>query len=321
MVTIADIYKARRRMAGLVQRTPLEHSPALSDLTGAEVYLKLEMMRETRAFKVRGATNFLMALPQADRSRGVVAASGGSHAAGVAAAARRLGVPATIVMTERSPRNLQDICRGYGAEVIVQGQVYDDASRLAEQISEETGRPLIHSYDDPLIIAGQGTIGLEIMEDLPDVDVVILPVGGGGLLAGAGSALKSLRPQTRVIGVEPERAAAMTASLQAGTIVELTDPHSLADKLVVKAVGKLNLAMAQRYTDQMVTVSEDEIARSIITLVDKASLLAEGAAAAALAALLSLRHECEGKRVALVLTGGNIAPEVLARVLAGERDR
>lgn len=180
------------------------------------MYLKLEMMRETRAFKVRGATNFIVALSRKERQQGVVAASGGSHAAGVAYAASRLGVPATLVLTERSPRHLRATCASYGAEVVVQGQVYNDAAAVAEEISRRTGHRFIHSYDDPFIIAGQGTVGLEIMEDLPDVDAVLVPVGGGGLLAGVGCAVKTLRPQAEVIGVEPQQAAAMAlAALEA----------------------------------------------------------------------------------------------------------
>ena len=316
MVTIEDIYQARKRIAPLVQRTPLEYSRLLSEATGAEVYLKLEMMRETRAFKVRGATNFILAMPPEERARGVVAASGGSHAVGVAYAASRLGVDATIVMTERSPVNLRAICRGYGAEVVVQGQVYNDAAAVAEEISRSGGQRLIHSYDDPYIIAGQGTVGLEIVEDLPDVDAVIAPVGGGGLLAGVGCAVKTLRPAARVYGVEPEEAAAMAASLREGRLVWLDNPHSLADKLVVKAVGQINLEMAQRYADWVVTVSEGAIAQAIRDLLEQAGVLAEGAGAAALAALHSLRGELAGRKVALILTGGNIAPDVLARVLA-----
>lgn len=316
MIAIQEIYAARQRIAPLVQRTPLEYSRPLTEQTGVETYLKLEMMRETRAFKVRGAANFMLAMTEAQRAHGVVAASGGSHAVGVASVANHLRLPATIVMTERSPENLRRICRGYGAEVIVQGQVYDDAAQVAIELSHSTGRPLIHSYDDPHIIAGQGTIGIEIMEDLPAVDAVLVPVGGGGLLAGVGCAIKTLRPEVEVIGVEPEQAAAMTLSLKEGRQVWLDDPRSLADKLVVKAPGRLNLAMAQRYVDRMVTVSEADIAKAIVALLDGCSILAEGAAAAALAALWALRDELKGRRVALILTGGNIAPTTLAQVLA-----
>lgn len=312
-----EIYAARKRIAGLVNRTPLEYSQPLSVLTGAEVYLKLEMMRETRAFKIRGAVNFLMAMTPEERRRGVVAASGGSHAQGVAFAANRLGVPATIVMTERAPQNLVEICRGYGAEVVVEGQVYNDALKRAEAISRETGRRQVHSYDDPYIIAGQGTVGLEIMEDLPDPDAVFVPVGGGGLLGGVGCAVKSLSPSTTVLGVEPEQAAGMTRALEAGAIVHLDDPRSLADKLVTKAVGPLTLAGAQRYADGMVLVSEMAVAEAIRTFLGRVNLLVEGAGAAALAALQARQSDWQGRKVVLILTGGNIDLSVLQRVLAG----
>lgn len=264
---------------------------------------------------MRGAANFIAAMSPEERGRGVVAASGGSHAAGVAYAADRLGASATIVMTERSPVNLRDLCRGYGAEVIVQGQVYNDAVAVAEAISQESGRRLVHSYDDPLIIAGQGTVGIEIIEDLPDVDAVFVPVGGGGLLAGVGCALKTLRPAAEVIGVEPENAAAMAVPLREGRQVWLENPRSLADKLVVKAVGRLNLEMAQDYADRVVTVSEAAISRGIYTLLARGGILTEGAAAAAFAALEETRDQMQGRKIALILTGANIDPPVLARVL------
>jgi len=316
VVTITDILAARQRIRGLVEPTPLEYSRPLSELTGAHVYLKMELMRETRAFKIRGAANFLQSLPAAERARGVVAASGGSHAQGVAYAAGRLGVPATIVMTERSPLNLRAICRSYGAKVLVQGQVYDDASLVAADISRETGRRLIHSYDDPDIIAGQGTIGLEIAEALPDLDIAIVPVGGGGLLGGVGCALHALRPTAKVIGVEPEQAAAMAESLKVGTLVRLADPRSIADKLVVKSVGRLNLQMAQLYVERIVTVPEEAIGEAIYTFLNQVNLLVEGAGAAALAALRHMGEEWRGRKVVLVLTGGNIEAHVLARVIA-----
>lgn len=316
MIEVKDIYTARQRIAPLVCRTPLEYSQPLSELTGANVYLKLEMMRETRAFKIRGAVNCMAAIPEADRSRGVVAASGGSHAQGVAFAANRLGIPATIVMTERSSQNLRDICRGYGAEVIVKGAIFNDANAVAEEISRETGRPLIHSFEDPLIIAGQDTIGLEIAEDLPNVDAVIVPVGGGGLLGGVGCAIKTLCPGAQVIGVEPEQVASMTEAMRVGRPVTVENPRSLADKLVVQTVGDLTLRVSQRYTDEMINVSEAEIAESLYTMLHTINLLTEGAASASLAALRRLEDRLRGKNVALILTGGNIDAQILTRVLA-----
>lgn len=314
---LTAVLDAARIIAPHVATTPLEYSSAFSRETGAEVYLKLEMLRETRAFKVRGACNFMARLTAAQRGRGVVAASGGSHAQGVAFAARQFGTRATIVMTERSPQNLRQICRDYGAEVIVSGQVYEDAQERARAIAAETGAVSVHSFDDPLIVAGQGTIGLEILQHLPDVDAIIVPVGGGGLLGGMGVVAKSVNPAIRVIGVEPSGAASMWAALQAGSPVRLENVRSLADKLVTRSTGALNLALVQRFCDEMVLVEEAEIAQGIRDLLGTANLLAEGAAAAALAALRRKAPELAGRKVALVLTGGNIDAPVLAKVLGG----
>ncbi|HYF92102.1 MAG TPA: threonine/serine dehydratase [Symbiobacteriaceae bacterium] len=312
---LTDVLDAARTIAPYVGVTPLEYSPALSRQTGAEVYLKLEMLRETRAFKIRGACNFMAHLSAEQRQRGVVAASGGSHAQGVAFAARRFGVKATIVMTERSPANLRQICRDYGAEVIVAGQVYEDAGERAAAIAAATGAVTVHSFDDPLIVAGQGTIGLEILQALPEVDAIIAPVGGGGLLGGVGLAAKSVNPAIRVIGVEPAGAASMTAALVAGRPVRLENVGSVADKLVTRSTGALNLALAQKYCDEVVLVEEGAIRQAMRDLLGVANLLAEGAAASALAALRLRTAELAGKRVALILTGGNIDAGVLASLL------
>ncbi len=313
--TLTDVLDAARTIAPHVGPTPLEHSAAFSRETGAEVYLKLEMMRETRAFKIRGACNFMARLTPEQRSRGVVAASGGSHAQGVAFAAQRFGVKATIVMTERAPANLRQICREYGAEVIVSGQVYEDAQETAARIAAETGAVPVHSFADPHIVAGQGTIGLEILQALPDVEAIICPVGGGGLLGGVGLVARAVNPDIRVIGVEPAGAASMTAALRAGRPVRLEQVRSIADKLVTRSTGALNLSLAQRCCDEVVLVEEAEIRRAIRDLLTTANLLAEGAAAAALAALRRKATDLAGRKVALVLTGGNIDAQVLAGVL------
>lgn len=313
--TLTDVLDAARTIAPHVGVTPLEYSPAFSAETGAQVYLKLEMLRETRAFKIRGACNFMARLTPEQRQRGVVAASGGSHAQGVAFAAHRFGVKATIVMTERSPLNLRQICRDYGAEVIVAGQVYEDAQERASAIAAETGAVPVHSFHDPLIIAGQGTIGLEILQAQPDIDAVIVPVGGGGLLGGVGLVAKSINPAIRVIGVEPAGAASMTAALGAGAPVRLENVRSVADKLVTRSTGELNLAMAQRFCDEVVLVDEPTIRQAMRDLLGTANLLAEGAAASALAALRAKAAELAGRKVALILTGGNVDAAVLASVL------
>ncbi|HYG60110.1 MAG TPA: threonine/serine dehydratase [Symbiobacteriaceae bacterium] len=315
--TLTDVLDAARTIAPHVGATPLEYSTPFSRETGAEVYLKLEMMRETRAFKIRGACNFMARLSPAQQRLGVVAASGGSHAQGVAYAAKRFGIKATIVMTERSPANLRAICRDYGADVIVDGQVYEDAQARAYAIAADSGAVPVHSFDDPRIVAGQGTIGLEILQALPAVDAVIVPVGGGGLLGGVGLVCKSVNPAIQVIGVEPAGAASMTAALLAGHPVRLENVGSLADKLVTRATGALNLALARQYCDEVVLAEEAAIAQGIRDLLGTANLLAEGAAAAALAALRQKALALRGKRVALVLTGGNIDAGVLGKVLQG----
>ncbi|HWI64938.1 MAG TPA: threonine/serine dehydratase [Symbiobacteriaceae bacterium] len=312
---LTDVLDAARTIAPYVGATPLEYSPAFSREIGAEVWLKLEMLRETRAFKIRGACNFMARLTPEQRQRGVVAASGGSHAQGVAFAARQFGVKATIVMTERSPVNLRRICQDYGAEVIVAGQVYEDAGERAAAIAAETGAVPVHSFDDPWIVAGQGTIGLEILQKLPSVDAIIVPVGGGGLLGGVGLVAKSVNPAIRVIGVEPAGAASMTAALVAGQPVRLENVGSVADKLVTRSTGALNFELARRYCDEVVLVEEAAIRQAIRDLLGVANLLAEGAAASALAALRLRAAELSGRRVALVLTGGNIDARVLASVL------
>jgi threonine dehydratase len=315
LLHLTDVLDAAKTIAPYVGTTPLEYSASFSRETGAEVYLKLEMLRETRAFKVRGACNFMARLSPEERERGVVAASGGSHAQGVAYAARKLGVKATIVMTERSPANLRAICRDYGAEVIVAGQVYEDAQERAAQIAAETGAIPVHSFNDPYIVAGQGTVGLEILQALPSADAIIVPVGGGGLLGGVGLVAKSINPQIRVIGVEPAGAASMTAALVSGHPVRLENVGSVADKLVTRSTGELNLALAQHYCDEVVLVAEGAIRQAMRDLLATSNLLAEGAAATALAGLRQKAGDLQGCKVALVLTGGNIDAKVLAGVL------
>jgi len=313
---LKDILKAQRNISPWVRETPLEHHRGLSALLGAEVYLKMEMMRETRAFKIRGACHFIAELGQEKRQRGVIAASGGSHALGVAYAASVMKVPATIVVTLRAPKHIAESCRLYGAEVIVAGEVYDDACRIAMEIAEERGLTFIHSYDHPAIVAGQGTVGLEIFHQLPDPDVIICPVGGGGLINGVMITAGAFRPETEVWGVEPEGAPTMTESLRAEKLVHLDNPRSVADKLVTKEVGRLNFEIARRLSPRMVTVSEEQIRHAMYLLLSQANLWAEGAAASALAAAWKERESLRGKKAVLVLTGGNVDAAVIRQVLA-----
>lgn len=296
-------------------RAPIERSPYLSQLLGADILLKIETFKPTRTFKVRGALNKIASLDDAARARGVVAASAGSHAQGVSYAAWRLGAPATVVMPNGVSATTVGVCRAYGAEVLLSGELYDDTLALAHQIEREQGKTFVHPYEDPLIIAGQGTIGLEILDDVPDVDTVIVGVGGGGLLAGVALALKEQRPSVRIVGVEPEGADAVRRSREAGHPVVLAHPHSIADKLVAKSTSQLNVDLIRRYVDDIVTVSDGAIGSATYDYLERSSLLVEPSGAATLAAVRSGAVRARGRTV-LIVSGGNASPEVLARMIA-----
>lgn len=315
MLSLSDVVAARAVVDRYLPRAPIERSPYLSQLLGAEILLKIETFKPTRTFKVRGALNKIASLSDADRARGVVTASAGSHAQGVSYAAWRLGAPATVVMPTGVSDTTIGVCRAYGAEVLLSGELYDDTLVLAHQIERERGKSFIHPYADPLIIAGQGTIGLEILDDVPDVDTVIIGVGGGGLLAGAALALKERLPSVRVIGVEPEGADAVRRSREAGRPVVLERPHSIADKLVAKSTSQLNVDLIRKYVDDIVTVTDAAIGSAVYDYLERLSLLVEPSGAATLAALRSGAVRPRGRTV-LVVSGGNAAPAVLARILA-----
>ena len=320
-VRIDDVMAARRVVDRYLPRAPLERSPLLCQELGAEVHLKIETFKPTRTFKVRGALNKIASLDERSRARGVVAASAGSHAQGVAYAAWALGVSATVVMPNSVSPQIVSVCRSYGATVRLEGDVYDDTLALAERIESEEGRAFVHPYADPLIVAGQGTIGLELYDDLPDVETVIVAVGGGGLICGIGLALKHLNPSARVIGVEPEGADAFGRSLRAGHPVELERPASIADKLVAKSTKQLNVDLGREVVDDVVTVTEDALADATYEYVDRHSMLVEPAGAASLAAVRSGKVNVAGQRVALVVSGGNAAPPLLARIIAERAGR
>jgi len=315
LVTLLNVLEAEKRIRPYVSPTPFEYSPILSKEYQAGLFLKIESFRELRSFKVRGAMNFMQTHLEHAKRNGVVASSGGSHALGVAFGANRLGIDATIVMTERAPRNLVTMVESYGANVIVKGSVYNDASKVAHEIEKKENRLYIDSFNDPAIVAGQGTIGLEMLREVQDLDMILVPVGGGGLLAGVSMVAKSLSPNIQVIGLEPEQAAAMTVSIQQDKLVELSNPGSIADKLVVKQVGNLTLEMAKKYVDGMITLTEDEIKKAMYTFHEKASLLIEGAAAVPLAAIQAQKVDVKGKKVGLILTGGNVSPDVFNQIL------
>ena len=307
---------ARRIVDRYLPRAPLERSPLLSTDLGADVYLKIETFKPTRSFKVRGALNKIASLDDAARRRGVVAASAGSHAQGVAFAASALEAPATVVMPRGVSDTIVRVCQAYGAEVLLEGAVYDDTLALAHRIEREQGKTFVHPYADPLIVAGQGTIGLEILDDLPDVELAIVAVGGGGLITGIALALRAARPNVRVVGVEPEGADAVGRSVRAGHPIVLEHPQSVADKLVAKSTEMLNVELATRYVDEFVTVSDRDLERASYEYLESLSLLVEPSGAAPLAAVRAGKVDVRGRRTVLVVSGGNATAELIARIAA-----
>jgi threonine dehydratase len=306
MLSLEMIRQARERLRGLLPRTPLVPSDTLSRRLGARVSLKLEFLQKTGSFKPRGAFNKLLSLSDEERGRGVVAVSGGNHAQGVAYAARRLGVPAVICMPQATPANYLDATRGYGAEVLLTPDIH--AAFAETDRLESQGRVLLHPFDDPLVAAGQGTIGLEILEDAPDVTHVYVSIGGGGLLAGVGTALKSVKPDVQVVGVETEGADAMSQALAAGRPVELPAITSIARTLGAPKVSAFTLEAARRLAREVVVVPDAEAVAALVLLLERAKVLTEPAAACCLAAAERQRaHLKPGDHVVLLLCGGNVS--------------
>ena len=316
MLTLADIQAARKRIAGGIAVTPCSESIPLSELCGCQIYCKLEYLQRTGSFKERGARNALLLLAPEIRGRGVIAASAGNHALGLAYHGQLLGIAVTVVMPVNAPLIKVATCRRLGAKVVLHGDSYDAAQAHAHQLATDLGLTYVHGYDDPAVIAGQGTLGLEILEQIPDVDVVILPVGGAGLLAGVAVAVKALRPEIKILGVEAEHAPSMTAALAANRPVPVDVQPTLADGLAVRRVGERAFALAQPRLDGMATVDEEAIALAVFRLMELEKSVVEGAGATPLAALLRQRFpNLKGKRVALVLAGGNIDLTLLDRVI------
>ena len=314
-VTLDDVRAAQARLKGLIAATPCPYSETLSRLTGSRVFVKLENLQMTGSFKERGAANVLLVLGEAERRRGVVAASAGNHGLAVAFHAARLGIGAVIVMPDWAPLTKVTAARRHGAEVVLYGDNYDAAYARAREIEAERGLVFIHPFDDSRVIAGQGTIGLELCEQVPDLEAVLVPVGGGGLAGGIGVALKALRPGTRLIGVQAEEVPGMRAALDAGKRVTVPSAPTIADGIAVRRVGEHTLALARRYLDGVVTVSEEEIANAILLLLEIEKTVVEGAGAVALAALVNKRVSLEGRAVVLLLGGGNIDVNLIARII------
>ena len=313
-VGLADIEAAREVLEGVAVRTPMEESRWLSELVGGEVRLKAENLQRTGSFKARGAYVRISRLSEEERARGVVAASAGNHAQGVALAAQLLGITATVFMPEGAPIPKERATRGYGAEVVFTGQYLEDALVAAHEFAERTGAVLIHPFDHPDVVAGQGTVGLEIIEQLPEVATVVVPTGGGGLLAGVALAVKALSPGVRVVGVQAKDAAAYPGSLEAGRPTPLAVMRTMADGIAVGRPGDLTFAAVVEHVDEVLTVSEDSLARAVLSLAERAKLVCEPAGAAAVAALLDHPDAFEAPVVA-VLSGGNIDPLLLGKVI------
>ena len=314
-----NILRASRVLKEVVHKTPLDRSRFFSSASGGDVYLKLENLQKTGAFKVRGAYYKIYMLSPDEKKRGVVAASAGNHAQGVAFASRAAGVDAVIVMPETAPIAKIEATRSYGARIILYGDLYDDAYEKALEIARSEGRVFIHPFDDPYVIAGQGTIALEIIESLPSFDTIIVPVGGGGLISGIAIAVRMLLgDQVKIIGVEAERSPSMKISLEQGHPTEVSVAHSIADGIVVKKPGELTYSIISELVDDIVTVSDDEIAHAIVALLERGKTLAEGAGAVSLAAILSGKVDIANKKCVAIVSGGNIDLSLLSRIIPRE---
>ncbi len=315
MLNLSDIVAAQGRISGKVRRTPCVESPALSELTGTKLRLKLENLQLTGSFKERGACNRLEVMSLEERARGVITASAGNHAQAVARHGARLGVSVTVVMPEATPLVKVTATRRYGATVILKGTSYDDAAETAAGIGRERGLVYVHPFEDPFVIAGQGTIGLELLADAPELDAVIVPVGGGGLIAGVACAIKETNPRVRVLGVESRRFPSMKYALESIAPPSLPGGKTIADGIAVRRVGDTARELVRKYVDEIALVGEAEIAEAILLLLEREKTVVEGAGAVGVAALLHRRFQLDGARVAVVLSGGNIDVNLVSRII------
>jgi threonine dehydratase len=315
MIDVADVERARERLRGAIRETPCTHSQTLSELTGTRCFVKLENLQMTGSFKERGAANLLLGLDPRERERGVIAASAGNHGLAVAFHAARLGVPAVIVMPEWAPLIKTASARRYGADVILTGANFDEAYVHACEIAKTRGLVSVHPFDDERVIAGQGTLGLELLDQVPDMDAVLVPIGGGGLAAGVALAIKAKRASLRVIGVQAEAFPGMLRAVEAGRRVTVAPAPTIADGIAVREVGQRTMALVKAHVDAIVTVGEEELANAILHLLEIEKTVVEGAGAAPLAALLNRPLDLAGATVVLVLSGGNIDVTMISRII------
>lgn len=313
MLTLDKVYNAAFSMKKAIRQTDLIHAPNLSD--SGEIYLKTENLQVTGSFKVRGAYYKISRLSPEEKKRGVIACSAGNHAQGVARAATMEGISSKICLPDSAPISKIEATKGYGAEVVLVNGVYDDAYLKARELEKEEGRAFIHPFDDEDVIAGQGTIGLELLDQLPDLDVVIVPVGGGGLISGVAFVLKNLRPECKVFGVQVSGAPSMVNSVEHGIIEELESVATFADGIAVKRPGDNTYELVTKYVDEVVTVTDDEVASAVLALIEQQKLIAEGAGAAAVAAALFGKVDIKDKKAVCLVSGGNIDVNILSRVI------
>lgn len=313
MLTLDKVYHAAYILKEVARQTDLIYAPELSHDT--QLYLKTENLQVTGSFKVRGAYYKISQLNEEQKKAGIIACSAGNHAQGVALAATKMGIRSTVCMPDGAPLSKVEATRRLGAEICLVKGAYDDAYAKALEIQQETGATLIHPFDDEQVVAGQGTIGLEVLEQLPDAEAVIVPIGGGGLISGVAFAIKSLNPNIKVYGVQAANAPSMARSRKEGKQITLNTAATFADGIAVKHPGDLTFALTQQYVDDVVTVSEDEIAAAILTLMEKQKLVAEGAGAVSVAAALFHKVPIQGEKTVCILSGGNIDVNILSRVI------
>src|ERR1017187_1510788 len=315
MVTLSHIQSALVRVRKSIHISPCTRSETFSELTGHFIYLKLENRQRTGAYKERGALNKLLSLTAEERSQGVIAASAGNHAQAVAYHASNLGIRARIVMPLATPLIKVSATRGYGGDVVLHGANYDEAYEEAMRLSAQDHLTFVHAFDDDAVIAGQGTLGLELLDQHPDLEAVIVPIGGGGLIGGIGCALKETNPRIQVIGVQPARLPSLKVALSEGKPATLPSAVTIADGIAVRRAGERTLPLVQKYVDDIVTVEEEEIANAVLLLLEREKTLAEGAGAASIAAVLNHKLPLEGKKVAVLVCGGNIDVTLLSRII------
>jgi threonine ammonia-lyase medium form len=316
-ISLADVKAAARGLEGVAHRTPVVTSRTLDERVGASVAIKPECLQRAGAFKFRGAYTKVASLPEESRRRGVAAFSSGNHAQAVALAARLLGASATILMPEDTPPAKLEATRGYGAEIVLYDRYTEDREELGRRLAEDRGLELVRPYDDPLVMAGQGTAALELVEDTGPLDVLVVPVGGGGLIAGCATAAKGLRADTRVVGVEPEAGDDTRRSLEAGERIRIDVPRTIADGLQAREPGRLTFEVNAALVDEIVTVADEEILDAMAFLFDRVKLVTEPSGAVGIAALLAGRVAVSGRRVGVVVSGGNVGVERFGALLGG----